>query len=159
MTGFTGWTGFECWNPVNPVHPVHCACAPYRFTTLRASASEKIRSMLHSLIPCAVLNAKHWIPYGWNAPTACVNGGFFDRICRMDRIRSALVLVNHGGHRGELHIDLQLCALCVLCVLCGFLRGVPCKWILECAGCVCKWWCFSTGFSALLDVQVVKSSI
>ncbi len=32
-------------------------------------------------------------------------------------IRSALVLVNHGGHRGGLGVDLQLC------VLCGFLRG------------------------------------
>ncbi len=33
-------------------------------------------------------------------------------------MRSALVLVNYGEHRGGLGVDLQLC------VLCGFLRGV-----------------------------------
>jgi len=41
----------------------------------------------------------------------------FDRMNGMDRMRSALVLVNCKGHGGGLHIDLQLC------VLGGCLRG------------------------------------
>ena len=45
--------------------------------------------------------------------------------------------------RGQGRIAYRFAALRSL----RFFEGVPCGWILECAGCVCKWWCFSIGFT------------
>ena len=40
--------------------------------------------------------------------------------CRCTQIRSALVLVNYGWHRGGLHIDLQLCGFFCEVLACVF---------------------------------------